>query len=221
LIVEDDPALLRGLRDNFLAAGYQVETATDGQSGLAMALAQPPSLMILDIMLPRLNGYDLCCRVRKAKHDFPILMLTAKGQEEEIVRGLELGADDYMTKPFGIRELLARCTRLVRRQAGEPSDTIEIGTAILDRVSRRLTRDGVSIGLTKKEYALLELFVTRPNRALTRNDILNRVWGRSIVVSGRSVDRCVATLRRKLEVDPSQPQFIHTIRDVGYRFEWT
>lgn len=219
LIVEDDPAMLRGLGDNFRAAGYEVETASDGQLGLARALAQPPDLIVLDIMLPGINGYDVCRQVRQAKLDLPILMLTAKGQEDEIVRGLELGADDYMTKPFGIRELLARSKRLMHRRAGDAPNTVNIGTAVLDRGSRRLMRDGKGIALTTKEYALLELFVTRPHRALTRSDILNRVWGHTLIVSSRSVDRCVATLRSKLEVDPSQPQFIHTIRDVGYRFE--
>ena len=219
LIVEDDSTLLRGLSDNFRTAGYEVETATDGEAGLAQVLAQPPEVMLLDIMLPRLNGYDLCQRVRQAKLDFPILMLTAKGQEEEIVRGLELGADDYMTKPFGIRELLARVNRLLSRRPGETPSAVDIGGARFDRTSHTLTRDGKQIPLTTKEYCLLDYFVSHPHRALTRNDIMNQVWGRSIIVSGRSVDRCVATLRSKIEPQPSRPQFIHTIRDVGYRFE--
>jgi len=219
LIVEDDTTLLRGLSDNFRAAEYDVETAADGEAGLAQVLAQPPDLLLLDIMLPLLNGYDLCQRVRQADLDFPILMLTAKGQEEEIVRGLELGADDYMTKPFGIRELLARAKRLLRRRLSEVPDRIEIGGAVLDRTSHTLSRDGDPIPLTTKEYRLLDFFVSHPHRALTRNDIMNQVWGRSIIVSGRSVDRCVATLRSKIELQPSRPQFIHTIRDVGYRFE--
>ena len=219
LIVEDDTTLLRGLSDNFRAAGYEVETAADGEAGLAQALAQPPDALLLDIMLPLLNGYDLCQRVRQADLDFPILMLTAKGQEEEIVRGLELGADDYMTKPFGIRELLARVKSLLRRRSGEAPDRVEIGAAVFDRTSHTLSRDGKEIPLTTKEYRLLDFFVSHPHRALTRNDIMNQVWGRSIIVSARSVDRCVATLRSKIELQPSRPQFIHTIRDVGYRFE--
>jgi len=219
LIVEDDATLLRGLHDNFRAAGYEVETAVNGEAGLAQVLANPPDVLLLDIMLPRMNGYDLCQRVRQAKLDFPILMLTAKGQEEEIVRGLELGADDYMTKPFGIRELLARIKSLLRRQRGAVPERIEIGSALFDRASHTLTRDGEQIPLTTKEFRLLDFFVSHPHRALTRNDIMNQVWGRSVIVSARSVDRCVATLRSKIEPKPSQPQFIHTIRDVGYRFE--
>ncbi|QDS97238.1 response regulator transcription factor [Adhaeretor mobilis] len=224
LIIEDDPTLLRGLSDNFASAGFEVETASDGQAGLAQVLAQPPDIVVLDIMLPLLNGYDLCQRVRQAKLDLPILMLTAKGQEEEIVRGLELGADDYMTKPFGIRELLARVQRLLRRQAGDTPEVVEIGAAVFNRVSQKLTRDGAEISLTRKEYLLLEFFVSQTHRALTRREIMDQVWGRSLIVSGRSVDRCVATLRSKIEPQPgkpqpSKPQFIHTIRDVGYRFE--
>ena len=220
LIVEDDATLLRGLSDNFRGAGYEVHTATDGEAGLAIALAEPPDLLVLDIMLPRLNGFDVCRQVRLAQLDLPILMLTAKGQEEDIVRGLELGADDYLTKPFGIRELLARVKRLLRRQGEELPDRVQIGELVLDRTSHRLTRGESEIPLTSKEYGLLEFFVAHPQRALTRGEILSKVWGRSMLVSGRSVDRCVATLRGKIEPEPSAPQLIHTIRDVGYRFEW-
>jgi len=219
LIVEDDATLLRGLSDNFHAAGYEVQSADNGETGLAQALASPPDLLLLDIMLPKLNGYDICKRLRKEKFDFPILMLTAKGQEEEIVRGLELGADDYMTKPFGIRELMARVKKLLHRRLGDLPNQLEIGGAIFDRTSHTLTRDGIDISLTTKEYRLLDYFVSYPHRALTRSDIIDHVWGRSIIVSARSVDRCIATLRSKLELQPSKPQFIHTIRDVGYRFE--
>ena len=219
LIVEDDHALLRGLSDNFQSAGFDVDTATQGDTGLAQALAQPPDLLLLDIMLPQMNGYDICRRLRQAKLDVPILMLTAKGQEEDIVRGLELGADDYVTKPFGIRELLARVQSLLRRHGCEAPDQVAIGKVLFDRRSHKVTRDGEQIPLTTKEYRLLDLFTARPNRALTRKDIIDQVWGRTIIVSGRSVDRCIATLRSKIEPEPGRPQFIHTIRDVGYRFE--
>ena len=219
LIVEDDPTLLRGLSDNFRTAGFDVATENDGRLGLAHALAQPPDLLLLDIMLPRLNGYELCRSVRAAKLDLPILMLTAKGQEEDIVRGLEWGADDYMTKPFGIRELLARARRLLRRNSKVISECIAIGSLVFDRSSRKLTRDGCDFPLTTKEYRLLEYFVTHPHRALTRGSILDHVWGRSLIVSSRSVDRCVATLRAKIETHADRPEYIQTIRDVGYRFE--
>ena len=219
LIVEDDATLLRGLSDNFRDDGFNVTSAANGRDGLTKVLDDPPDIVLLDIMLPLLNGYELCQRVRDAKLDLPIIMLTAKGQEEEIVRGLELGADDYVTKPFGIRELKARVHRLLKQRTEKPPERIELGDTILDRVAHTLTRDGKEIPLTTKEYRLLDFFIAQAHRALTRSEIMNEVWGRSIIVSGRSVDRCVATLRSKIEPLPSQPKFIHTIRDVGYRFE--
>lgn len=219
LIVEDDPTLMRGLADNFRLHGYEVQSATDGRTGLAQALAAPPDLLLLDVMLPQLNGFEICRQVRQRKLDMPIIMLTAKGQEEDIVQGLDLGADDYVTKPFSIRELLARAKAFLRRHGSPDESSIPIGDAVLDFPSHKLIRGGQEVLLTTKEYRLLEYFVRRRNRALTRRDIMDNVWGRSIIVSARSVDRCVATLRSKIEPDLRRPEFIHTIRDVGYRFE--
>ena len=219
LIIEDDPSLLRGLTDNFQAQGYEVRSASDGNAGLAAVLGEPPDLVLLDIMLPKLNGYEICRQVRQRKLDLPIIMLTAKGQEEEIVRGLEIGADDYVTKPFSIRELVAHVKALLRRRGPDDEPVYQLGDATLDLVSHKLTRDGEEIPLTTKEFRLLEYFVRRPNRALARSDIIDHVWGRSIIVTSRSVDRCITTLRSKIEPDPRRPTLIHTIRDVGYRFE--
>ena len=219
LIIEDDFALLRGLTDNFSGHGYEVRTATDGKSGLTAALENPPDVILLDIMLPQMNGYEVCRQLRQQQLEVPIVMLTAKGQESEIVEGLELGADDYVTKPFSIHELLARVKAILRRATQLESDRYQIGDLTLDVVGHKLTRDDEEITLTTKEYRLLEFFLSRPNRALTRNEIMNHVWGRSIIVSGRSVDRCIATLRGKIEPDHRQPTYIHTVRDVGYRFE--
>jgi len=218
LIVEDDPALMRGLVDNFCQHGYEVRSATDGKSGLVEALENPPDLILLDIMLPKLNGYEVCRQIRK-QLEVPIVMLTAKGQENEIVEGLELGADDYVTKPFSIHELLARVKTILRRSSQEQSDIYQIGEATFDIAGHKLMRDGEEIPLTTKEFRLLAFLLSRPNRALTRNEIMNHVWGRSIIVSGRSVDRCIATLRSKIEPNQRHPTFIHTIRDIGYRFE--
>lgn len=170
-------------------------------------------------MLPSINGFDLCRRIRNEKLTIPVLMLTAKGQEEEIVRGLEAGADDYVTKPFGIRELLARVNNLLSRSHSQEETKVRFGDVLLDRAAHTLHVKGQRVTLTTKEFRLLELFVANPHRALTRTEIMNRVWGRSVIASSRSVDRCVATLRSKIEPDPAQPRFIHTIRDVGYRFE--
>jgi DNA-binding response OmpR family regulator len=217
LIIEDDPALLRGLKDNFETQGYLVRLANNGQKGLDTLLADPPDLVLLDLMLPKVNGYEICRAARARQLDMPIIMLTAKGQEEDIVRGLELGADDYVTKPFSIRELIARVKAFLRRQ-GAPAE-YGFGPFRLDVAAHKLFRDGGEIVLTAKEFRLLEFFLKRAGRALTRDAILDAVWGREVVVTDRSVDRCVTTLRAKIEADAHHPIFIHTIRDIGYRFE--
>jgi len=217
LIIEDDPALLRGLKDNFEAQNYSVQVSRDGEMGLAAALAKPPDLILLDIMLPKMNGFEICRAIRARGLDMPIIMLTAKGQEEDIVRGLELGADDYVTKPFSIRELLARAKAFLRRL--QQLDVVAFGECKLDLTAHKLFRNGKEVELTAKEFRLLEFFVNRTGRALTRDQILNAVWGSDIIVNDRSVDRCVTTLRAKIEADPHHPVHIATIRDIGYRFE--
>ena len=218
LIIEDDSVLLRGLKDNFEAQGYLVRTAKDGQKGLDALLTAPPDLLLLDLMLPKVNGYEICRTARSRQLDMPIIMLTAKGQEEDIVRGLELGADDYVTKPFSIRELIARVKAFLRRQ-GPESAGYEFGDCRLDLEAHKLFKSGVEVALTAKEFRLLEFLVKRAGRALTRDSILEAVWGDEVIVTDRSVDRCVTTLRSKIEPDPREPSFIHTIRGIGYRFE--
>ena len=218
LIIEDDPALLRGLKDNFEARDYRVQTARDGPEGLSAALSNPPDLLLLDIMLPKMNGYEICRAIRAKQLAMPIIMLTAKGQEEDIVRGLELGADDYVTKPFSIRELLARVKAFLRRRHADASSTLPFGDCSLDLTAHKLFRQGREIALTTKEFRLLEFLARRPGQALTRNQILDAVWGNDIIVNDRSVDRCVTTLRAKIEADPHHPICIQTIRDIGYRF---
>ncbi len=219
LIIEDDATLLKGLTDNFVKRGYHVRSATDGVQGLAAALAQPADVILLDVMLPKMNGYEICSRIRSRNVDSTIIMLTAKGQEDDIVRGLELGADDYVTKPFSIRELLARVDAFMRRKHNVVEGEFTFGEFRLDFVAHKLYRNNSEVSLTTKEFRLLEYFVKRTGRALTRNDILSSVWGSSVIVTARSVDRCVTTLRGKIEDDPRHPKFIRTIRDVGYRFE--
>jgi DNA-binding response OmpR family regulator len=219
LIIEDDPAILRVVKDNFVARGHRVQTARDGEHGLEAALNGRPDLIVLDIMLPKINGFEICRAVRAEKLDMPILMLTAKGQEEDIVRGLELGADDYITKPFSIRELMARAQAFLRRARAGAAPCYKFGRFQLDTVSHRLLKDGVEVPLTNKEFRLLEYFLQRAGRALTRDSIMNAVWGNAIMVTARSVDRCVTTLRGKIEPDPHHPTFIRTIREIGYRFE--
>jgi len=219
LIVEDDPTMLRGLKDNFEFKGYRVLTAPDGEEGLNAALNEKPDLIILDIMLPKINGYEICRLIRKEELDMPIIMLTAKGEESDIVLGLNLGADDYVTKPFSIKELLARAAAFLRRRKQTEQDVYEFGDFRLDIPARKLTRGTDEIKLSPKEFKLLELFVKKPGRALTRDDILNAVWGYDCYVGPRSIDRFVTTLRNKIEPDPHNPIFIHTIREIGYKFE--
>ncbi len=218
LIIEDDPVLQRGLRDNFGFKGYRVSTASDGQAGLDAALERQPDLILLDIMLPKVNGFEICRRIREAQLDMPIIMLTAKGQEEDIVRGLNLGADDYVTKPFGIKELLARAAAFLRRHGAEAEEVYRFGSFRLDLASYQLLKNGTEVPLTPKELRLLEYLLRRAGRALTRDEIMDAVWGTGVLVTARSVDRCVTTLRSKIEPDPHHPRHILTIRDIGYRF---
>ena len=219
LIIEDDTTMLRGLKDNFEFKGYRVLTAADGEDGLETALGQKPDLIILDIMLPKINGYEVCRLIRAEGLEMPIIMLTAKGEESDIVLGLNLGADDYVTKPFSIKELLARTAAFLRRSKQTDEDTYDFADYRLDIPARKLTRDGSEVKLSPKEFKLLELFLKKCGRALTRDDILNAVWGYDCYVGPRSIDRFVTTLRNKIEPDPHQPIFIHTIREIGYKFE--
>jgi DNA-binding response OmpR family regulator len=219
LIVEDDPTMLRGLKDNFEFKGYKVFTAADGEQGLNAALNVMPDLIILDIMLPKINGYEICRLIRKENIPTPIIMLTAKGEESDIVLGLNLGADDYVTKPFSIKELLARAEALLRRIRQAAKDVYEFADFRLDIPARKLTRKGKEIKLSPKEFKLLELFIKKPGRALSRDEILNLVWGYDSFTGQRSIDRFVTTLRDKIEPDPGNPKFIRTIREFGYKFE--
>ena len=219
LIVEDDTTMLRGLKDNFEFKGYKVITAADGEAGLNAALDHRPDLIILDIMLPKINGYEICRLLREQELEMPIIMLTAKGEESDVVLGLNLGADDYVTKPFSIKELLARAAAFLRRSRQAERSVYEFADFQLDLEARRLTRQENEVRLSPKEFRLLELFVRRPGRALTRDEILNKVWGYDCFVGPRSIDRFVTTLRNKIEPDPHNPAFIHTIREVGYKFD--
>jgi len=227
LIVEDDPVLLRVVSDNFAARGYHVETAVDGERGLDKARRLRLDLAILDVMLPRINGYEICRYLRQEGRPLPIIFVTAKGEESDVLLGLGLGADDYIRKPFGIRELLARSEAVLRRvelrtgkgeQRGDEPGEIRFGKFVLDRRSRSLrTTGGDRVDLSPKEYGLLEYFCNHPGRALSRDDIMDEVWGYEARVTSRSIDRFVTTLRKKIETDPLA-QHIETIREFGYRF---
>jgi DNA-binding response OmpR family regulator len=219
LIIEDEPALSRGLCDVFRGQGFEVHAASDGAAGLDAALSEAPDLILLDVMLPRVNGFEICQTVRERGIDVPILMLTAKGREEDVVLGLTLGADDYITKPFRLNELLARVQAFLRRRRAPDTAVHRFGDCEVDLRARTVTRNGRRVTLTTKEFLLLAYFLRRPGCALSRDTILDAVWGNAVFVMPRSIDRCVTTLRGKIEPDPRKPRYIHTIRDVGYRFE--
>ena len=219
LIIEDDPAMLRGLKDNFEYEGYHVQTASDGDTGLKAALALQPDLIILDLMLPKVNGYEICRFLREEKLEMPILMLTAKGQESDIVLGLKLGADDYVTKPFSIKELLARVDAFLRRRRQNSGSAFDFGDCHFDPAARVLKRAGQGVALSPKEFELLAYLVTNAGRALSRDQIMTSVWGYDCLVTPRSIDRFINALRNKIEPDPAHPRFITTVREFGYKFE--
>jgi DNA-binding response OmpR family regulator len=219
LIIEDDPAMLRGLKDNFEFEGYRVRTAADGDAGLKTALELQPDLIILDLMLPKVNGYEVCRFLREEKLEMPILILTAKGQESDVVLGLKLGADDYVTKPFSIKELLARVEAILRRRGQRTNSAIAFGDCQLDPTARVLLRAGKAVALSPKEFELLAFLAANAGRALSRERIMTSVWGYDCLVTPRSIDRFINALRNKVEPIPTHPRFITTVREFGYKFE--
>lgn len=219
LIIEDEPHMLRALKDSFTLAEYKVITADDGEAGLNAALDAKPDLILLDIMLPTINGYEVCRLIRQEELHMPIIMLTAKGEETDIVLGLNLGADDYVTKPFSIAVLKARVAAFLRRRQLDHTSSHEFDGLQLDIDAHRLTRGGKEIGLSPQEFRLLAYLVENPGRALTRDSILNGVWGYNCFVGPRNIDRFITALRNKVEINPKQPRLIHTVRGFGYKFE--
>ena len=219
LIVEDDPALRRGLEDNFRIKGYDILSAHDGNEGLENALKERPDLIILDVMLPGIDGYEVCSHIRAKELDMPIIMLTARTTESDVVLGLDAGADDYVSKPFSIRELLARANAFMRRRGACEPLVYEFGRCRLDTRSRTLLRFGEEVALTPGEFKILRLFLRNMGHLLTREEIRAAAWGHARFVSLRDVDRAVATLQDKIEPDPSQPPYIRRGEDHGYRFE--
>jgi DNA-binding response OmpR family regulator len=222
LIVEDNDDLAFGLRTNLEVQGYQVELAADGREGLLRAQQDSFDLIVLDLMLPKMNGIEVLKKIRKADRSTPILILTAKGNEVDKVTGLRLGADDYVTKPFGLMELLARVEALLRRAAlagGTDGKTYRFGRIEVATAAQRVTRDGQAVELTPKEYGLLLALIERDGAVASRIELMSEIWGHSSAVVSRTVDTHVAELRRKLEEDPSQPRHIVTVRKTGYRLD--
>jgi DNA-binding response OmpR family regulator len=225
LVVEDEDNLLEALKYNLVREGYQVHTARDGDEGLAAARSSRPDLVILDVMLPRLDGFELC-RILRRETNIPIMILTAKGEEIDRVVGLELGADDYVTKPFSMRELLVRVRNMLRRAQVAPEgvdaaapQVLKSGDLEVDLTSHTARRAGELLNMKPKEFQLLALLVSNKGRAFTRDQILERLWGHDYIGDTRTVDVHVRWLREKIEQDPGKPKRIATIRGVGYRFE--
>jgi DNA-binding response OmpR family regulator len=220
LIVEDEPNMVAGLRDNFEFEGFEVLTAPDGVQGLERALKESPDLVVLDVMMPRMSGLDVCKQLKAKRPSIPIIMLTARGQEVDKVVGLELGADDYVTKPFSIRELLARVKAVLRRSQTLPKeqDRYTFGDVEVNLRSYRVLRGGHSVEFSSKEFELLKHFLCHSGETLTRDRLLEEVWGYDNFPTTRTVDAHIVRLRQKLEPVPDQPQFFLTVHGVGYRF---
>ena len=220
LVVEDEPNMVAGLRDNFEFEGYEVITARDGIEGLERALAESPDLVVLDVMMPRMSGLEVCRQLRAKRPSIPIIMLTARGQEVDKVVGLELGADDYVTKPFSIRELLARVRAILRRTAAVPKnqDQHTFGDVEVDLHRRRVLRSGKLLDISSKEFELLKYFICHSGETLSRDRLLEDVWGYDNYPSTRTVDTHLVRLRQKLEPDPEQPQYFLTVHGTGYQF---
>jgi DNA-binding response OmpR family regulator len=220
LVIEDEPQMLLGLRDNLELEGYEVATAGDGDEGLTKAASFNPDLVILDVMLPKKNGFDVCRELRARANATPIVMLTARSAETDKVLGLELGADDYVTKPFSITELLAR-VRAVLRRAGGPkpaTDAVRIGDIDIDFRLHQARRGRSRIEFTAREFDLLRYFVQHIGQVVTREQILNEVWGYEEFPTTRTIDNFVAKLRQKIERAPHAPEHILTIHGSGYKF---
>jgi two-component system alkaline phosphatase synthesis response regulator PhoP len=222
LVVEDEPSLSMAIRDELEFEGFEASVAEDGLHGLERILEDTPDLVILDLMLPGKSGFEICREVRKQGVSTPIIMLTARAQEVDRVRGLELGADDYVVKPFSLAELVARIRAVLRRverpdHAGEESPVLQVGELRLDIRKQETFKGGRRIELTHKEFRLLEFLLRHPGEVISRDEFLSRVWGEEVYVTPRNVDTHMASLRRKIEDDADRPRYILSIRGAGYK----
>ena len=220
LIVEDEPDIALGLEEDLRRNGYEVHTVGDGENALRRARSEAWNLILLDVMLPRMDGFEVCRELRRAGLNTPVLMLTAKARESEKVMGLELGADDYVTKPFGTHELRARIRALLRRAAeAASSDVFTFGDVEVDFSRGELRRDGTAIELTPIEFKLLGTFIRARGRVLSREQLVEAAWGPDTFTSARIVDNHIASLRRKLGDDAADPRYLKNLRGLGYRFD--
>jgi len=220
IVVEDDPAIRLGLKKSLGFEGYRVLEAADGEQGLELVFDHNPDLVVLDLMLPRLNGYEVCRTIRKHDRTIPILILSAKDQEMDKLTGFDLGADDYVTKPFSTRELVARVKAALRRSQSQEAliETYELGDIRVDFPGQLLQVKGVPVEVSNREFRLLRYLVENRGRVLSRDQILNKVWGYDYEGTARTIDNFINKLRSKIEPDPAQPSYIVTVRGVGYKF---
>jgi len=226
LVAEDDVSLCQGLIDLLEGEGYLVTAVGDGRQALEVFQKERPDLVLLDVMMPEMSGYDVCREIRRRDSDTPIIMLTAKGEEIDKVVGLELGADDYVTKPFGLHELRARIVAILRRtrknrgeQAMNGPQQFRIGQSLVDCKTYQVRLGEQIHSLTSREIRLLEIFHARPNEVLSRNDLLNAAWGIDYFGTTRTLDQHIAQLRKKIEPDPANPETLVTVHGVGYRYQ--
>ena len=219
LIVDDEPEMVRGLEDNLRFEGYQTVAAPDGRRGLALALSEAPDLILLDVMMPGMSGWDLCRELRQRGLDVPVIMLTARGEEVDRVLGLELGADDYVTKPFSLRELMARIRAVLRRPGPRQKfEEFAFGDVRVHLRARQAFKSGREVRLTRKEFDLLRYLIEHPGEVITRDRLLDEVWGYARFPTTRTVDTHILRLRQKFEDDPERPAHILTAHGQGYRF---
>jgi DNA-binding response OmpR family regulator len=219
LVVEDDPAILQGLQESLRVERHDVFSASDGETGYRLAREKKPDLVILDLMLPKMGGFEVCRKLRAEKFTAPILMLTARGDEADRVLGLDLGADDYVTKPFSVRELLARVRALLRRLERPENlpDEIRFDDVVVDFRRCEAQKDGAPVELTRKEFGVLRLMAAKAGEVVSRDDLLNGVWGYESYPNTRTVDVHIALLRSKLEQNPSTPRRLITVHGIGYK----
>ncbi|MBI4610486.1 MAG: response regulator transcription factor [Candidatus Rokubacteria bacterium] len=219
LIVDDEPEMVRGLEDNLRFEGYGTLAATNGRDGLALALSEVPDLIVLDVMMPEMSGWDVLRALRQKRIDVPVIMLTARGEELDRVLGLELGADDYVTKPFALRELLARVRAVLRRPGPRQKfEEVAFGDVRLHLRARQVFKAGTEVRLTRKEFDLLRYLVEHRGEVLTRERLLDEVWGYEHFPTTRTVDTHILRLRQKFEQDPERPRYILTVHGQGYKF---
>jgi two-component system alkaline phosphatase synthesis response regulator PhoP len=219
LVIDDEPEIVRGIEDNLRFEGYQTLSATNGEVGLERACREAPDLILLDIMMPRLSGWDVCRELRRRGIDVPVIMLTARAEEADRVRGLELGADDYIAKPFSVRELMARVQAVLRRPGPRrKAEALAFGDVRIHVQARQVSKAGREVPMTRKEFDLLVYLLEHRGEIVTRERLLDHVWGYERFPTTRTVDTHVLRLRRKFESDPDRPAFILTVHGQGYKF---